>query len=75
MALTDDERAVLTARLASAETALHSLMVGQSAVSLSYDGESVTYSQADEAKLRRYIGELKSQLGIGCNPYRRGVRA
>ncbi|TPL30186.1 gpW family head-tail joining protein [Mesorhizobium sp. B2-4-7] len=75
MALTDDERAVLTARLASAEAALHSLMVGKATVSLSYDGESATFSQTDEAKLRRYIADLKSQLGLGCNPYRRGIHA
>jgi hypothetical protein len=75
MPLTDDERAVVTARLGEAETALHGLMIGRSTVSLAYDGESVTYSQADEAKLRRYIADLKGQLGAGCGAYRPGVRA
>ena len=75
MPLTDEQSAVLSARLGEAETALHSLMIGRATVSLAYDGESVTYSQADEAKLRRYIADLKGQLGIGCGPYRRGVRA
>jgi hypothetical protein len=75
MALSDDERAVLSARLSAAQAALHSLMIGKSAVTLSYDGESVSYAQADESKLRRYIGELKSQLGLAAGPYRRGVHA
>jgi hypothetical protein len=73
--LSDGERAVLRVRLDEAEKALHALMIGKSAVSIAYDGESVTYGQADEAKLRRYIADLKSQLG-DCEQrlYRPGVR-
>lgn len=75
MSLSSDEIATLTARLAEAESALHGLLVGKATVQIAYDGESVTYSQADEGRLRRYIAELKGNLGSGSGAYRRGVRA
>ena len=69
------DTAVIQARLTDAETALHNLVLGKGRVTVSYDGESVTFTQANIAELRKYIAELKAQLGIGCGPYRRGVRA
>lgn len=75
MSLSVEEIAKLTARLTEAESALHKVMIGGGTASIAYDGESVTYTQTDEGKLRRYIAELRAQLGLGCGPYRRGVRA
>ncbi|MEM9369547.1 MAG: gpW family head-tail joining protein [Pseudomonadota bacterium] len=62
------DEATLRTRLAEAEGALHSLMVGSSAVSISHKGKSVTYRKTDEAKLRAYIFELKTLLGEGQRP-------
>jgi len=56
--------AILQARLEEAEAALHQLTIGAREVSISYDGKSVSYAPADEAKLRAYILDLKSQLGL-----------
>ncbi|WP_376710882.1 gpW family head-tail joining protein [Pseudochrobactrum lubricantis] len=58
------DRSILLARLTEAEAALHKLMVGKASVQLSYQGESVTFTTADEGRLRLYIGELRAQLGI-----------
>ena len=58
------DRSILLARLTEAEAALHKLMVGKASVQLSYQGESVTFTTADEGRLRLYIGELRTQLGI-----------
>lgn len=52
----------LTAWLAEAETAYHRLMTGRREVKLSYNGETVDYTQADVSKLAEYIRSLKSQL-------------
>lgn len=57
-------RSILLARLTEAEAALHKLMVGKASVQLSYQGESVTFTTADEGRLRLYIGELRAQLGL-----------
>lgn len=62
------DRAVLQMRLDEAETALHQLITGRATVSLSYQGESATFSIADEGRLRRYIADLKSQLGLTVRP-------
>ncbi|WP_439273556.1 gpW family head-tail joining protein [Pseudochrobactrum sp. HB0163] len=58
------DRTILQARLTEAETALHKLMVGNATVQLSYQGESVTFTTADEGRLRLYIRELRMQLGL-----------
>lgn len=55
--------AVLTARLAEAEDALHRLLTGAQEVSIEYEGSATTYSRSSEAGLRQYIRELKKQLG------------
>lgn len=60
-------RALIEQRLAQAREALHKLLTGASTVQLSYQGESITYSSTDEGRLRNYIRELESQLGIGSN--------
>lgn len=58
------DRNVLQARLTEAETALHKLIVGKTTVQLSYQGESLTFTTADEGRLRLYINELRAQLGL-----------
>ncbi|TCT28835.1 gpW family head-tail joining protein [Martelella mediterranea] len=75
MAPLTDERLTLETRLGEAKLALHKLETGQSAVTLSYDGESITYSGADRASLRAYIRSLETQLGLrrSGRPRGRGV--
>lgn len=51
-------------KLDEARDALHRLIVGKQAVTITYDGETVTYTAADEARLRRYILELEAQAGL-----------
>ena len=70
-----DERLTLETRLGEAKLALHRLEIGQSAVTLSYDGESVTYSGADRSSLRAYIRDLETRLGFrrSSRPRGRGV--
>ncbi|QKV20614.1 phage tail protein [Oricola thermophila] len=51
-------------RLAEAETALHKLNTGAAVQSLSYDGESVTFTPTSLGKLRNWIGELRVALGL-----------
>ncbi len=57
-------REIIQQRLTEAQNALHKLLTGTATVQLSYQGESVTYTTADEGKLRSYIKELEAQLGI-----------
>lgn len=63
MALTEQERAVLSARLDEAREALHQLEIGRAEVSLNYNGESITYAAASVGSLRQYIRSLEAQLG------------
>lgn len=72
--LTPEETALYQRRLTEAENALHQLLVGKKAVSLAYSGESVTYTQSDEGKLRAYIGELSAALWLVRQARRPGVR-
>lgn len=73
MALSDAERAVLQARLAEAESALHELMIGGRGVSISSGGKSVAFTAADTGRLQTYINQLKRQLGIEV-PLARPIR-
>ncbi len=57
--------AILQARLAEAEAALHELQIGKRTASVSYDGKSVTYTAAKIADLQSYILNLRIQLGQG----------
>jgi hypothetical protein len=75
MTLTPEQSAIVEARLADAETALHGLMVGKAAVTIAYDGESVTYTATSEGKLRSYIRGLQAQLGTVCGARQKGIRA
>ena len=68
------DRNILQVRLNEAETALHKLMVGKASVQLSYQGESVTFTTADEGRLRLYIGELRMQLGLASTSRTRSRR-
>lgn len=65
------EKEILEARLSEAETALHSLMIGQSVTVVDYDGRSTRYAPSDEGRLRAYIRELQQSLGKG--PRRRAI--
>jgi len=55
---------VLQARLSEAEAALHSLMTGKTAVTISYQGHSVTYAQSEVKKLENYIALLTQQIAV-----------
>lgn len=61
--MTVTDPATLQTRLTEAETALHKLMVGGRPVSVSTDGETVTYNRANIGELRAYIQTLKVSLG------------
>lgn len=76
MALTAEERALYTTRLTEAETALHQLMLGQSArVYVDQNGERVEYAVANAQRLRAYVLELKVKLGLvtGIGPMSAGM--
>lgn len=52
-------------QLDEAEAALHALMIGQSAQSISSSsGKSVTYTAANITQLRTYIAQLRRELGL-----------
>ena len=68
MALTVLERAALQLQLDEARVVLHRVELGQSEVSLSYNGESVAYSSANAGELRAYIRRLEYQLGLRAAP-------
>jgi hypothetical protein len=72
---TPEETALYQTWLTQANAALHQLIIGKKAVTLTYNGETITYQQTDEAKLRRYISELSVALGLICRARRPGVRA
>ena len=53
----------LQQRLEDAETAYHSLQIGAQAAEVrDSNGESVRYTQANQARLRAYIAELKAEI-------------
>jgi hypothetical protein len=56
--------------LSDAQSAMAALMTGRREVSVSYDGKSVTYSDASRGDLAMWILQLQRQLGMG-----RGRRA
>ena len=57
-------RALPEQRLAQAREALRKLLTGALTVPLSNQGESITYSSTDEARLRNYIRKLQGELGM-----------
>lgn len=60
---TAEEKVQYTAWLTEAEAALHEYMVGESAVTVSYDGESTTFRAANINQLKSYINDLRRALG------------
>ena len=65
MALSSEQTAILTQRLADATTAYHQLMIGRSASTVvDQNGERVTFTAANADLLKAYIDDLKSQLGL-----------
>jgi len=61
-----DERQTLQTQLNEAKQALHKLEIGQSAVTLAYDGESITYTAANRTSLQAYIRRLQAELGVAA---------
>jgi hypothetical protein len=55
---------VLSARLAEAEAALHTLMTSGGVVELAHNGKAMRYARADADQLRGYIRDLRGQLGL-----------
>jgi hypothetical protein len=74
-ATTPEEIALYQTWLTQAKTALHQLSIGKKTVTISYNGETVSYDKTDEGRLRRYIGELQTALGFEACGRRPGVRA
>lgn len=55
--------------LSEARTALHALMTGQTMVSVSYEGRSVSYYRSNLAELRAYIRDLETRLNGRGPPF------
>lgn len=53
----------LQERINEAESALHELSLGKRVVKITRDGRSLELGQTNATDLRRYITELKNQLG------------
>lgn len=64
---------VLQARLEEAEAALHKLNMGQSVVSVSYEGHETQFNRTNVAQLERYVRKLKKGLGISVGALSRKV--
>ncbi|GAA03221.1 gpW family head-tail joining protein [Photobacterium leiognathi] len=54
----------LQQRLKEAEEAYHNLQTGQMAVSINKDGRQVEFNRANIDKLKQYIEDLRTQLGL-----------
>lgn len=67
----------LKTKLAEAETAYHTVMLGGKTASVTFGpSKSVTYTQANLAELRRYINDLRDQIAAcgGDSKARRTIR-
>lgn len=63
--LTPEQRALLTAQLAQAEAAYHTLQIGGAArVVVDQNGERVEFMSSNKGNLYNYIISLKAQLGM-----------
>lgn len=62
-----------SARLAAAKNALHALQIGDAIASVTVNGRSTTYTQANVSKLRTYISELESECGADTTRGRRAA--
>lgn len=56
----------LQTRLTEAENALHSLAQGKRAVTVQFEGRSVTYTQATMAELTTYVGYLRGEVAAAA---------
>tara|TARA_Y100000815_G_scaffold169233_2_gene153600 strand:+ start:18073 stop:18291 length:219 start_codon:yes stop_codon:yes gene_type:complete len=66
--------ATLEARLASLEEAEFQIVAGKKAVTVAYDGESVTYAATDLAQVRALMRSIRRQLGQSSRrPSARGI--
>lgn len=62
--LTSEQITLYTTRLTEAESALHTLNIGQQArVFVDQNGERVEFTATNRAALRAYVMELKTLLG------------
>lgn len=60
-------------RLAEAEAALHSILIGRGIQSIrDANNESVSYSTANVSRLRAYIAELKAEIAGAVSNYGSG---
>lgn len=57
------DTATLQARLATLEEAEFKLVAGQQAVTLGYNGESVTFAASDLNQIRSMMRRIRRQLG------------
>lgn len=65
----------LAEKLVQAEAAYHSLMIGESVREVvDQNGEKVTYTAANAARLAQYISDLKSQIANTSLTYRQPLR-
>lgn len=63
--LTTEQRTVYQTRLSAAEEAWHQLQLGQQArVYVDQNGERVEFSSSNSTRLRAYIMELRTALGL-----------
>ncbi len=64
--LTSTERALYTTRLAEAQAAYHTIVMGGGVkVFVDQNGERIEYNQGSIRGLTAYIAELKRLLGLG----------
>lgn len=64
MALTEEQRTLYTERLGAAESAWHTMMLGQQVRTfVDQSGERIEYQSMSREGLRSYILELKNLLG------------
>lgn len=64
----------LQARLASAEDALHRLLIGALEASVGSGDTQVAFSRTTVPELRNYIADLKSQIAVAQGQTRSGSR-
>lgn len=70
---TTEQCAEYVTQLAEAKTALHQLLTGTKAVSLTYANKTVTYNQISINALRLYIQQLQDNVD-NCSGTRAGRR-
>ena len=66
-----DDLATLQQWLLEAKLARHKLMTGSKEASVSYEGKSVSFTQADSYRLDAYIADLQRQIDALMGTVRR----